>query len=111
VKRIASGGSGPKAKGAIPQLIALLRSGDPKLEWSAEDAVGAMGAAAAPAVPALTDMLRAKPYDWAVMSTLGEIGAPAKPAEPLLISIFHDHETDRFSREYGVRAGTGDSPV
>ena len=57
VRRLAAGALcriGPKAEGAVPDLIEALNDWDPVVRAAAASALGAIGPAAKPALPALT---------------------------------------------------------
>jgi HEAT repeat protein len=82
---------GPKAKNAVPSLLALLKSDKEDMEMKREvlETIGTIGPGAADAVPDLVAL--AKSNDSGLRSraivTLGRLGPAAKSALPLLKSI------------------------
>jgi HEAT repeat protein len=106
VRRVASeamAALGPKAKGAVSNLVEALNDRDETIRGNVEEALSYLGADAAPAVPALMRSLREHPDSYYAYTALQMIGEAARPAVPLLVSIFIDKHADRDVREW---AGT-----
>lgn len=83
----ALGANGPAAKGAVPQLEALLER--PELQACAAETLGRIGPAAAHALPALAKLLQSNEADvqWAGARAMVLIGGKeAKPVVPFLIA-------------------------
>ena len=85
------GAIGPKAKAAVPDVIAALSASDAEFRSDAAMALGRMGGEAADAVPQLLKMLEgpaSEPSDrYAAAFALGRAGAVAKAALPTLREI------------------------
>ncbi|MEA1950615.1 MAG: HEAT repeat domain-containing protein [Planctomycetota bacterium] len=77
---------GPKAKMAVPALVASLTDEDPKTRREIVFALGSIGPAAARAVPALIKSLDDKDMDvrYSAAFALGKIGPEAAAAEAVL---------------------------
>ncbi|HEY1785125.1 MAG TPA: HEAT repeat domain-containing protein [Pirellulales bacterium] len=95
---------GPKAKAAVPQIIAALKADEPGVRWRAARALGAIGPAAADGAEALAAAL--DDADHHVRShaayALGAIGAPSKKyVKPL---VAHITDEDSHVRRSVIRA-------
>ncbi len=81
---------GPRARDAIPAMIACLPADDRHLAQAAIFALGQMGPAASGAVPHLVDLMETTgdPTEtWMAIVALGEIGPAAEPAVPSIVAL------------------------
>ena len=114
---------GPRAKAAVPALIALLKDRTSVECYEAAGALGRIGSAAATAVPALVEMLQERQEiglptlmlepgfycqlgspvkvvpAFVAVTVLGAIGPAAKPAIPALKEAVKDPKLRRFAED------------
>ena len=92
---------GPKAKAALPALLAQFGHEFPWVRVSCQAAVGSMGKEA---VPALIETFETQPGGPRVRAAfvLGGIGAEAKPAVPVILRIMKDESPVLQERYRGV---------
>jgi HEAT repeat protein len=101
---------GPRAKAAVPDLVAVVRSGDApnNLREAATGALGAVGQEAKAAVPPLLEVLKdAKQPEvvrCGVARNLGRFGVEAKPAVPVFTELLRD---ERVSAELAAALVNG----
>jgi HEAT repeat protein len=96
---------GPKAKGALPELVTALKDRDLGVRKGALQALLYMGADAAPAVPELVQMLQDDSENlWLLLGVLDGIGKPATPALPRLLSVFRNKQMIPEARKFALEA-------
>ncbi len=107
---------GPKAKDAVPALLAALKSNDAEeeenngmLETNVMNALGSIGPAAAEAAPAFVRLARDGVWYWDQAWLLGRLGPAARDAAPFLLANANE-EYEELHSDFGG-GGLLDEPL
>ncbi|MEX0712485.1 MAG: HEAT repeat domain-containing protein [Pirellulales bacterium] len=96
---------GPRAKQAIPALVAVLEDDDADVASMAAEALGAVGAATDVVVPSLAEALAHPDWvvRWSAAGALARIGPDARAADKALIRVINS-DKDRDVKQQASRA-------
>jgi HEAT repeat protein len=96
---------GPKARGAVPDLLTFVKSGDKMYRPVAFGILDSVGPVPKSQLPRLLNLLMEKDTDYPeILSLLGHMGSEAKEAVPALIGFLRAHASDANRCRFTLRA-------